>query len=343
MRRRNIVIGAGIGALVVSGGIVAGLNAASAGRIAQDVTVGGVNVGGLTPEAARSRIDAIYTSSLNEPVVMRRRGVEYKLSAKEAKVNVDVDKAIAEAVEHSESKDIFTRAWETASGSSDSPKLDAPVSIDRDAVLRYVDRIRRGVDRKAKDATLTFEGPQPKVGKSKSGMAVERQELRAKVEAALTSPEQRTGVVPVRTTKPKVTAEQLRKKSGHVLTVDRGTNKLRLYKNLKLVKTYTVSVGKGGYETPAGTFTIQNKQVNPTWSVPNSAWAGSLAGKVIPPGPGNPLVARWIGFNGSVGFHGTSDLGNIGGAASHGCVRMVPSDVIDLYPRVDVGDTVHVI
>jgi len=77
--------------------------------------------------------------------------------------------------------------------------------------------------------------------------------------------------------------------------------------------------------------------------VPNSEWAGDLAGQVIPGGaPGNPLVARWIGFNGSVGFHGTADTASLGSAASHGCVRMDPADVIDLFERVEVGTTVYV-
>ena len=54
-------------------------------------------------------------------------------------------------------------------------------------------------------------------------------------------------------------------------------------------------------------------QVDPPWNVPQSDWAGDLAGQTIPGGdPANPLVARWIGFNGSVGFHGTASIGSIG-------------------------------
>ena len=97
------------------------------------------------------------------------------------------------------------------------------------------------------------------------------------------------------------------------------------------------------YPTPYGTFSVQTMQRNPPWNVPHSAWAGGLAGKTIPGGaPGNPLVARWIGFDGSVGFHGTREALSIGHAASHGCVRMRPRDVIDLYRRVRVGTTVLV-
>ena len=87
---------------------------------------------------------------------------------------------------------------------------------------------------------------------------------------------------------------------------------------------------------------MQSKQVNPAWHVPNSDWAGKLAGRVIPPGPEDPLKARWIGFNGGAGIHGTDDDGSIGSAASHGCVRMHVPDVIDLYKQVDVGNPVYI-
>ena len=75
--------------------------------------------------------------------------------------------------------------------------------------------------------------------------------------------------------------------------------------------------------------------------MPNSAWAGSLAGQVIPGGaPNNPLKARWLGIANGVGIHGTAEDWSIGTRASHGCIRMHVSDVIDLYPRVPVGTPV---
>ena len=111
----------------------------------------------------------------------------------------------------------------------------------------------------------------------------------------------------------------------------------------ELVKSYTVAVGSQEYPTPSGQFVVQTMQKNPSWSVPRSEWAGSLAGQTIPGGdPRNPLVARWIGFNGSVGFHGTNSAGSLGSAASHGCIRMNPGDVIDLFERVRAGAPVLV-
>ena len=53
--------------------------------------------------------------------------------------------------------------------------------------------------------------------------------------------------------------------------------------------SYTIAVGRQGLETPAGEYTVQDKQINPSWHVPNSSWAGKLAGQVIPPGLGGLL------------------------------------------------------
>ena len=107
------------------------------------------------------------------------------------------------------------------------------------------------------------------------------------------------------------------------------------------MRVYPIAVGQAGLETPAGLYKIQNKAVNPAWHVPNSDWAGGLQGQTIPGGaPNNPLKARWLGVNGSVGIHGTAEEWSIGSRASHGCIRMRVADVIDLYPRVPVGTTI---
>ena len=121
---------------------------------------------------------------------------------------------------------------------------------------------------------------------------------------------------------------------------------LRLWKNLALQKTYKVAIGQVGLATPAGLYHIQNKAVNPAWTMPNSDWvAPADRGKVVPGGsPENPLKARWLGIFDGAGIHGIdpSEYGTIGHAASHGCVRMRIPDVIDLYPRVPVGAPIYI-
>ena len=128
------------------------------------------------------------------------------------------------------------------------------------------------------------------------------------------------------------------------MLVNRGGFKLTLYKKLQAGQDLHRSPsGQVGLETPAGLYHVQNKAVNPAWSVPNSAWAGRLAGTVVPGGtPQNPLKARWLGIYNGAGIHGTDQVGSLGTAASHGCIRMAIPDVIELYDKVPVGAPVYI-
>jgi lipoprotein-anchoring transpeptidase ErfK/SrfK len=104
-----------------------------------------------------------------------------------------------------------------------------------------------------------------------------------------------------------------------------------------------VAVGKVGMETPEGLYEIQNKAINPAWHVPDSDWAGDLAGKVIAgDDPKNPIKARWMGIYDGAGIHGTDADDSIGSAASHGCIRMRIPEVIELYEDVPVSAPVYI-
>jgi len=179
---------------------------------------------------------------------------------------------------------------------------------------------------------------------SKTGLRVKYNTLAKEVEQTLLDPGN-TQTVRIKTTvvRPKVSTAQLAKKYPAVLIVDRGSFRLTLYKNLKRAKTYGIAVGQVGLDTPAGLYSIQNKAINPAWHVPNSDWAGALAGKVIAgDDPSNPIKARWMGIYDGVGVHGTSDDASIGSAASHGCIRMHVPDVEELYDEVPVGAPIYI-
>ncbi|HVX34122.1 MAG TPA: L,D-transpeptidase [Solirubrobacterales bacterium] len=87
---------------------------------------------------------------------------------------------------------------------------------------------------------------------------------------------------------------------------------------------------------------LQAMEEEPTWYVPESDWAGDLAGQVIPPGPDNPIKARWMAIFEGAGIHGTEETASLGTAASHGCVRMSIPDVEELYDQVEVGTPIFI-
>lgn len=110
---------------------------------------------------------------------------------------------------------------------------------------------------------------------------------------------------------------------------------------------YKVGVGKEGFQW-SGNSKIGMKREWPDWRPPAVMIAREAAkGNKIPPymegGPNNPLGARAMYISGTMfRIHGTNNSASIGGAVSSGCIRMMNSDVIDLYERVAVGSRVYV-
>jgi lipoprotein-anchoring transpeptidase ErfK/SrfK len=313
--------------------------------IARGVTVNGVDVGGLNATKAARRLRAALLGPLRRPVRVAYRGRRFTLTARSAAVGVDVDGSVQRALARSHAGNAFSRTWRSLRGASLHADIPAAVTWSRPAVARLVARVRRALDRQARDASLDLSAgqvaPQPAV----LGRRVRGRMLRRAVERTLADPGPRRAVrVRMRLQRPQITTAQLAARYPAVIVVDRSAFKLTLYKSLKPAKTYPIAVGMVGLETPAGLYHVQNKAINPAWSVPNSPWAGSLAGQVIPGGaPNNPIKARWLGIFAGAGIHGTSEDGSIGSAASHGCIRMHIADVEELYPQVPVGAPVYIL
>ena len=109
--------------------------------------------------------------------------------------------------------------------------------------------------------------------------------------------------------------------------------KLALVENDEVVRIFPIAVGAPVSPSPVGTFSIVTRVSNPTYYKP---------GKVIGPGPANPIGTRWIGLNlKGYGIHGTDDPRSIGHARSHGCIRLRNADIEQLFERVRAGDVVE--
>lgn len=308
-------------------------------RISAGITVGGIDVGGLEPAVARQRLQRGLISALEQPVKVHHDKKTWTLGAREARIATNVDAVVADAVERSDAGGVLGRSVRRISGGTVDADLQPVVTFSDRAVVRLIDKVRKDVGRRAVDAEMRITPAGVETSPDRRGLEVKASALHASINAALVSPSaERRFVAETRKVKPRVTRGALMKQNPVVLIADRQSHQLKVYKRLKLVKTYGIAAGQPAYPTPAGQFTIANKAVNPAWSVPDSEWAGSLAGSVVPGGsPENPLKARWLGITDGVGIHGTGDEGSVGSNASHGCLRMRVADVIDLYPQVPVG------
>jgi len=298
-----------IAAAVFAGLLIVGALAAYAydnshkDEIADGITAGGVDLGGLSAAEAKHRLRHELVAPLQRPLVVRFRGQAWKLPGRKLKVHANINSIVDRALAESQNGGLPGRVVRYVTGGTVDKQIAPQIGYFEPAINRFA------------------------------------RQLNAAVEHARTG---RPIVAQVHSIAPTVTKSQVAAEYPSYLTLDRTTYTLRLWKNLKLAKSYTVAVGQAGLETPAGLYHIQDKQVNPSWHVPNSAWAGSLAGQVIPPGPADPIKARWMGIFNGAGIHGTDETWSLGQAVSHGCVRMSIPDVISLYDQVDVGTPIYI-
>ncbi len=282
------------------------------------VRVAGVRVGGLAPPDAVAAVRSAYAQAL--PVVVDRS----RLQLDPAKVSsAYIATAVAKA--------------RLASEGSDVPVV---VAVRGPAVRAWVAKVVRRFQNGPVDATLQLRAGRPWIRPDRPGHVLDGATLAQRIVAALQAGTRRPVRVHTKTLPAKVKASVA---FAHVIVVNRATNRLQLYAQSTLVRTFPVATGQAIYPTPLGRWHIVVKELNPWWYPPVwDSWAKGL--KPVPPGPSNPLGTRWMGLDApGVGIHGTDEPTSIGYSASHGCIRMQVPDAEWLYQRVAIGTTVFVI
>jgi lipoprotein-anchoring transpeptidase ErfK/SrfK len=328
--------------VIVAAGVYA-YDSSQKDKIADGVTIAGVDVGGLDEAEAAALVRRKLLAPLRHTLRVRFAGDTWALSGAKLKVRANINAAVEHAVDESQEGGLPTRLVRYVTGGEVDKAVSAQLSYSQPAINRFVHRVAEEVDREAVNATVNPASDSLEVVAGKNGRKLRDNLLTKDLKAAvLNANAPHTVVAHVHSTKPEVTKQQVAAEYPSYLTLDRATFTLRLWKHLKLAKSYTVAVGQEGLETPAGLYHIQEKEENPSWHVPNSAWAGDLAGQVIPPGPADPIKARWMGIFEGAGIHGTEEIESLGSAASHGCVRMSIPDVEELYDQVEVGTPIYI-
>ena len=146
----------------------------------------------------------------------------------------------------------------------------------------------------------------------------------------------------------------MRRRSGIVVNLPE--HRLYYYPPAKkgeapVVRTYPVSVGKMDWKTPIGTTSIVSKQAKPNWYPPASVLKeheerGDPLPRVVPAGPDNPLgdYAMRLGIpGGAYLIHGTNNPAGVGMQVTHGCMRLYPEDIAELFPLVPVNTQVALV
>jgi L,D-transpeptidase ErfK/SrfK len=115
------------------------------------------------------------------------------------------------------------------------------------------------------------------------------------------------------------------------------------------VTSHPIGIGTEGWETPTGEAKVTQKARDPVWYVPASvrkehADHGDILPRLVQPGPDNPLgkFALALSLPGYL-IHGTNKPSGVGMRVSHGCIRLYPEDIAELFEQVPKGTPVRLV
>jgi lipoprotein-anchoring transpeptidase ErfK/SrfK len=126
------------------------------------------------------------------------------------------------------------------------------------------------------------------------------------------------------------------------ITVDVPAFRLTLWQSGREIKTYRIGVGMKDYPIIIGERDATEVIWNPAWIPPASDWVsghkGVKPGQVIKASdPRNPLGRVKVPLGGGYLIHQAKGAGDLGSLVSHGCVRMLLADLLDLAAKLNVA------
>jgi lipoprotein-anchoring transpeptidase ErfK/SrfK len=284
--------------------------------IADGVSIGSVDVSGLTSDEATAAVQDAYFA----PVVVRVKHRSYPVSPHHFHTALPLSPAIQTAL---------TAPVDTT--------IPLTPTLDSALVAKWVKTLAGKTYRAPVAGTLRLRNSRPFFAVSHPGRAIRPFSTRMMITHTIVTGTRAVVVAPLRT----ITAGST--KAEPVVVIHRGINRLYLYDGTRLVRVFPVATGQAAWPTPLGQFQIVVKQKNPWWFPPTQdSWAAGA--KPVPPGPDNPLGTRWMGLSvPGVGIHGTDEPWSIGHSESHGCIRMQVVSAEWLFNRVRVGTPVFII
>jgi hypothetical protein len=312
--------------------------------VPRGVTLIGRELDNLDKAALRKAIDDSVTTPAMQPLTVTGDGKSWQLDPKGI-VTVDVDAMVAEAYAPARRDTMLTRLWSRVTDKQPATDVKPQYSVDRVALATWVAETAATIDRVPVDATRTVVKYAIQITPEVPGATLEQTRAVDEISTALTAEAAltaagRTTALPITLTTPKVTKDSFKR----AIVVSLSKCDVYYYEGDVLVKTYRCAPGRPAFPTPKGDFVIVRKAANSAWINPGSPWAAGMP-RSIPGGPNNPMGDRKIGINSpGIFLHGipASEYSSIGTHASHGCMRMMPSSIHDLYPRVRIGDPVYI-
>ncbi|MBI5230817.1 MAG: L,D-transpeptidase [Coriobacteriales bacterium] len=301
--------------------------------VPNNATIGGVSLKGMSETSATAEIvKAAKVPTMSKLSV--RFGSRKRTFLPQTYVSMDVPAMLAQAYASRES---------TVTTYTIAPRY----KVNTSRIALWMKYTAKKIDHKPISAYRYVKGRKMYLRKSVRGLKVDQKAGAKSIALAVRRSANASGAaqprvaVYVKKLNPTIPTAKVPKAIMVVL----GRRTLTLYRkgSVRVEKKYRCAVGMPKYPTPKGTWKIVAKNPHPSWTNPGSGWASNMP-SYIPPGPSNPLGLRALYLNApGIRIHGTRNTGSIGTAASHGCIRLTNSNVVDIYPRVPVGTKVYIV
>ena len=305
-------------------GLAAGLNG-DVDRVELPVAAPAPRITGQLARRIADAVGGVVDGALGRPVTVTLEGSSRTVTPRDVGAVPVVEPLLAAALE---------------AGDPAAVPADVQLEIPDDPLASLVDGIAAEHEQAPANAELDWTSTGIQITPERPGRAVPRDAATGDLRSALQGGGDRVELS-LAEVAPRVTSASY----THTLLVNQAQRRLSYYRDGRLARQWPVAVGSGGHPTPTGVFTVGAKRYEPTWTNPSPDGWGADMPASIPPGPDNPLGPRAINWNQNgrdtlIRFHGTPNAASIGQAASKGCVRMYPADVIELYDLVPTGATI---
>ena len=306
------------------------------GKLLPGAVVAGVDVGGMTKLEAIKAVKKSIAPKLKKEVTLSFGKKEWTVTPKELGARNNARGAVTAALAVSEEASFRDLA--------EMRFFDEKLDISEDVSIRqskkgaeaFVAGLEKEVNTAPVDAAIDYSSGWVEIAEERVGHKLRVSKSAAGLMAALNDGDP-SAELEVREVKPAVTDDDF----DQVILVRQSDFRVYLYDDGKITHDWPIAIGTSEFPTPTGVYSVELKRYMPTWINPAPDGWGSDMPAMIPPGPDNPLGMRAINWTApAIRFHGTSATSSIGTAASHGCVRMLNDDVIEMYDLVEEGSPI---
>ncbi|GAB4449490.1 MAG: VanW family protein [Chloroflexi bacterium OHK40] len=166
-------------------GTVYALGRAYNGQIVQNISIDGLNVSGMTPEAARLALRERHAALFQAPLTLHLGGRSWTPTIEEAGLDVAIDTAVDQAFGVGRGPDVIANLVERGTLLNKQRNITLQVELDERRLAAYLDGLSEELAIAPEDATLAVVNGQVVTTPSRLGQAVATNQITAQVAPGL--------------------------------------------------------------------------------------------------------------------------------------------------------------